>query len=428
MSFNRPRIKLEKNRMHSLFLDQVELKELKELSSFHQNIQSHKAKLVNCYTSNPDFAEIIRFRNHSDIKKKQKKKVFTLIQPRQSQILLLKANKSSRNKHFNLPKLPSTNQNKSISNTIKSQNKESNSYNEINEQSHANFPLVKNYSHQNLNRLTEIDKNNKLKFQCLLNMNVNNKGELFKRIKPQIIITNKLNNRLNELNSSQLKQRNKLRNIYLKCQSEITRGQSIDNYINKSTEKLHKKIDQIHESKKNITTINSDKIIINEEKKKKGKYDILCAQNIAIMKRRINQQVSEGLAYSNKTELMKRFNECKYNAYSLYLVDLMKEEKAKRTQRLREDYQLDLITTILDKTVKDKEILKAKIDIKDEMYKNENYITSFFDKTKTKVRKRNYSQQDIFTEIVSDRETYDLIEKEVYDEIKPKYNRKKTSL
>lgn len=431
MSFYHPKIKLEKKSLDCLFLDQVEIKERKDPSSFHQNIQSHKTKIRNYYASNPDFAEIIKYRNNSDTKQKKKSIMFSPIIRHESKILSMLINKPSRNIHsISLPKINeiTTNKDVGIYKTMNFQDKDimkmtenDLNANETNEQSNANLPIVRNYSQQNINMQIEIDNRSKPTSLCLFNSN--NKGDLYQRVKPNIIAFSKSSHRLHKNNNIQLRHRNKLKVIYERCKSEITRGESIDHNINKSSGDLDKKIIQVYESKKKITTVDTDKMIITDTKKKNSKYDLLRNKNIEIIKKRINQQVSEGLAYTNKKNFLQGFNKYGDEPYQLLLIDLIKEEENKSKRRRKEDSQLELINNILDLTVKDKEKLKTKIDIKDEMYKKENYVTYF---NKSKLRKKNNSQNDIFTNNPNDKRPFDCIEKEVHQEIRQKYYRKKS--
>ena len=110
--------------------------------------------------------------------------------------------------------------------------------------------------------------------------------------------------------------------IYDKCMDGIENG----NKIASKVLKLNKKIKQNIEKKmKNIRNFKGLEKIINEKGKKRDKYNQLVENNIKLIKKKINEKISDDYAYKNRKEFQELLKENeKTHIYNLYLDEMNK--------------------------------------------------------------------------------------------------------
>ena len=123
----------------------------------------------------------------------------------------------------------------------------------------------------------------------------------------------------------------KLRSLVGKCNLEIKRAKSIDDFIEKNNEISKQKYNEMI-NKKNQILANYDKIVI-EEVKKKNKYELLEEKYYKDVLNRLKMKISDEYAFKNKKLFNKFVKNKGNNAYQMFLRDLqmiMNENKKKQ--------------------------------------------------------------------------------------------------
>ena len=159
----------------------------------------------------------------------------------------------------------------------------------------------------------------------------------------------------------------KLRSLVGKCNLEIKRAKSIDDFIGKNNEISKQKYNEMI-NKKNQILANYDKIVI-EEVKKKNKYDLLEEQYYKDVLNRLKMKISDEYAFKNKKRFNKIVKNHAHNAYQMFLRDLQMINNENKKKQLIENDEISTIEFILDSTYKDKENLKSRINAKNKFYK-----------------------------------------------------------
>jgi hypothetical protein len=164
----------------------------------------------------------------------------------------------------------------------------------------------------------------------------------------------------------------KFNSLLKKCNVEVDRGQNLDKYLDKNIHSNDNIFMEI-KNKKLIENENKDRMIIEEKKLYKNKYDLLEKEMYEKIKKRINMKISNDFAYTNR----KQFNEMikserNIDSYNLFLIELNKIKNIQDKKLKIENAEIRLIENILDNTYKQKEYLKNKIKIKNDYYNKMN--------------------------------------------------------
>ena len=371
-----------------------------ENNNLHNTIEKNKNSLYNIYYDDPYFNEIVKYHNERAKYKVRKLKKHLSILVKNSMKLsknnLLRKDTKKLSKSNSLPNLFSV-----ITNKIQEIEKEDLEKKKINFTKKLSFFDGQNIKEENKEEkknipwLIGLKKNNPVK-QLLLPIKIeenlpknleNKQPNIFKQISVQkrastIIIgreniqnfSNIIQSQMNkEKESSSLYEKpkykvTKLSSLVGKCNLEIKRARSIDDYIEKNNEILsHEYNEMLH--KKNKLLENYDKTVIEEKEKKKNKYQLLQEQEIQEIKNRINVKISDDYAYKNKNIIKKLIKRKGQSPYEMFLKELKILNNEKEKKKEAEDRDMRTIENILDLTYKDKEYLKFQLSEKDKKYK-----------------------------------------------------------
>ena len=371
-----------------------------ENNNLHNTIEKNKNSLYNIYYDDPYFNEIVKYHNERGKYKVRKLKKHLSILVKNSMKLsknnLLRKDTKKLSKSNSLPNLFSV-----ITNKIQDIEKEDLEKKKINFTKKLSFFDGQNIKEENKEEkknipwLIGLKKNNPVK-QLLLPIKIEEnlpknlekkQPNIFKQISVQkrastIIIgreniqnfSNIIQSQMNkEKESSSLYEKpkykvTKLSSLVGKCNLEIKRARSIDDYIEKNNEILsHEYNEMLH--KKNKLLENYDKTVIEEKEKKKNKYQLLQEQEIQEIKNRINVKISDDYAYKNKNIIKKLIKRKGQSPYEMFLKELKILNNEKEKKKVVEDRDMRTIENILDLTYKDKEYLKFQLSEKDKKYK-----------------------------------------------------------
>ena len=375
-------------------------KEKKEENNLHNTIEKNKNFLYNIYYDDPYFNEIVKYHNERGKYKVRKLKKHLSILVKNSMKLsknnLLRKDTKKLSKSNSLPNLFSV-----ITNKIQEIEKEDLEKKKINFTKKLSFFDGLNIKEENKEEkknipwLIGLKKNNPVK-QLLLPIKIEEnlpknlekkQPNIFKQIAIQkrastiIIGRENIQNFSNIIQSQMNKEKErsslyekpkykvtKLSSLVGKCNLEIKRARSIDDYIEKNNEILnHEYNEMLH--KKNKLLENYDKTVIEEKEKKKNKYQLLQEQEIQEIKNRINIKISDDYAYKNKNVIKKLIKRKGQSPYEMFLKELKILNNEKEKKKEAEDRDMRTIENILDLTYKDKEYLKFQLSEKDKKYK-----------------------------------------------------------
>ena len=375
-------------------------KEKKEENNLHNTIEKNKNFLYNIYYDDPYFNEIVKYHNERGKYKVRKLKKHLSILVKNSMKLsknnLLRKDTKKLSKSNSLPNLLSV-----ITDKIQEIEKEDLEKKKINFTKKLSFFDGQNIKEENKEEkknipwLIGLKKNNPVK-QLLLPIKIEEnlpknlekkQPNIFKQIAIQkrastiIIGRENIQNFSNIIQSQMNKEKErsslyekpkykvtKLSSLVGKCNLEIKRARSIDDYIEKNNEILnHEYNEMLH--KKNKLLENYDKTVIEEKEKKKNKYQLLQEQEIQEIKNRINIKISDDYAYKNKNVIKKLIKRKGQSPYEMFLKELKILNNEKEKKKVVEDRDMRTIENILDLTYKDKEYLKFQLSEKDKKYK-----------------------------------------------------------
>ena len=371
-----------------------------ENNNLHNTIEKNKNFLYNIYYDDPYFNEIVKYHNERGKYKVRKLKKHLSILVKNSMKLsknnLLRKDTKKLSKSNSLPNLFSV-----ITNKIQEIEKEDLEKKKINFTKKLSFFDGQNIKEENKEEkknipwLIGLKKNNPVK-QLLLPIKIEEnlpknlekkQPNIFKQIAIQkrastiIIGRENIQNFSNIIQSQMNKEKErsslyekpkykvtKLSSLVGKCNLEIKRARSIDDYIEKNNEILnHEYNEMLH--KKNKLLENYDKTVIEEKEKKKNKYQLLQEQEIQEIKNRINIKISDDYAYKNKNVIKKLIKRKGQSPYEMFLKELKILNNEKEKKKEAEDRDMRTIENILDLTYKDKEYLKFQLSEKDKKYK-----------------------------------------------------------
>ena len=375
-------------------------KEKKEENNLHNTIEKNQNFLYNIYYDDPYFNEIVKYHNERGKYKVRKLKKHLSILVKNSMKLsknnLLRKDTKKLSKSNSLPNLLSV-----ITDKIQEIEKEDLEKKKINFTKKLSFFDGLNIKEENKEEkknipwLIGLKKNNPVK-QLLLPIKIEEnlpknlekkQPNIFKQIAIQkrastiIIGRENIQNFSNIIQSQMNKEKErsslyekpkykvtKLSSLVGKCNLEIKRARSIDDYIEKNNEILnHEYNEMLH--KKNKLLENYDKTVIEEKEKKKNKYQLLQEQEIQEIKNRINIKISDDYAYKNKNVIKKLIKRKGQSPYEMFLKELKILNNEKEKKKVAEDRDMRTIENILDLTYKDKEYLKFQLSEKDKKYK-----------------------------------------------------------
>ena len=371
-----------------------------ENNNLHNTIEKNKNFLYNIYYDDPYFNEIVKYHNERGKYKVRKLKKHLSILVKNSMKLsknnLLRKDTKKLSKSNSLPNLLSV-----ITDKIQEIEKEDLEKKKINFTKKLSFFDGLNIKEENKEEkknipwLIGLKKNNPVK-QLLLPIKIEEnlpknlekkQPNIFKQIAIQkrastiIIGRENIQNFSNIIQSQMNKEKErsslyekpkykvtKLSSLVGKCNLEIKRARSIDDYIEKNNEILnHEYNEMLH--KKNKLLENYDKTVIEEKEKKKNKYQLLQEQEIQEIKNRINIKISDDYAYKNKNVIKKLIKRKGQSPYEMFLKELKILNNEKEKKKEAEDRDMRTIENILDLTYKDKEYLKFQLSEKDKKYK-----------------------------------------------------------
>ena len=371
-----------------------------ENNNLHNTIEKNKNSLYNIYYDDPYFNEIVKYHNERGKYKVRKLKKHLSILVKNSMKLsknnLLRKDTKKLSKSNSLPNLLSV-----ITDKIQEIEKEDLEKKKINFTKKLSFFDGQNIKEENKEEkknipwLIGLKKNNPVK-QLLLPIKIEEnlpknlekkQPNIFKQIAIQkrastiIIGRENIQNFSNIIQSQMNKEKErsslyekpkykvtKLSSLVGKCNLEIKRARSIDDYIEKNNEILnHEYNEMLH--KKNKLLENYDKTVIEEKEKKKNKYQLLQEQEIQEIKNRINIKISDDYAYKNKNVIKKLIKRKGQSPYEMFLKELKILNNEKEKKKEAEDRDMRTIENILDLTYKDKEYLKFQLSEKDKKYK-----------------------------------------------------------
>ncbi len=379
-------------------------KEKKEENNLHKTIEKNKNCLYNIYYDDPYFNEIVKYHNERGKFKVRKLKRHLSILVKNSMKLsknsLLRKDTKKLSKSNSLPNLFSV-----ITDKIQEIEKEDLEKKKINFAKKLSFfdglnikeenKEEKKEEKKNIPWLIALKKNNPVK-QLLLPIKIEEnlpknlekkQPNIFQQISVQkrastiIIGRENIQNFSNIIQSQMNKEKEisslyekpkykvtKLSSLVGKCNLEIKRARSIDDYIEKNNEILNQEYNEMLH-KKNKLFENYDKTVIEEKEKKKNKYQLLQEQEIQEIKNRINVKISDDYAYKNKNIIKKLIKRKGQSPYEMFLKELKILNNEKQKKKVVEDRDMRTIENILDLTYKDKEYLKFQLSEKDKKYK-----------------------------------------------------------
>ena len=179
---------------------------------------------------------------------------------------------------------------------------------------------------------------------------------------------------LNTLNlNSSIINKTKAKYIIDKCDEEIDSSREFNENVNKLDEAFSKRI-KIHYKPIRLT---GKFRILNLDNKIIKKYKKIEKNNIIEMKRKMNEKISNNMAFKNGKEFSELFKNIKYsNVYYMYLNDLQKENILLEKLRKEDRKKISEVTFLCENDYKRNEILKQKIDIFNKKYRNEKRINN----------------------------------------------------
>ena len=144
-----------------------------------------------------------------------------------------------------------------------------------------------------------------------------------------------------------------------KCKEEISNGKEVEELVSNYNKNFMK---DIQEKINNNRYINRDMKIIDDTNRR-NKYIKLEEQNYAEIKRRMNEKISNSLAYKNRKELREALKiNANARAYILHLNEMNKINEKLERRRVIEWKTIDKVNVLCDEGFKRNEYLKNKID------------------------------------------------------------------
>ena len=182
--------------------------------------------------------------------------------------------------------------------------------------------------------------------------------------------------RNNSLNSFNLKpspiiDKSSISYIYDKCKEEIDHGKKVAENVFKYNEKISKSIEKKLGKRKNSTD-RLKKIIEGDKSKNKNKYAKLEENNIKLIKKKLNEKISDFYAYQNRKEFQEILkNNENTQAYNIYLDEMNRINEKMGKRSVIERKRIEKIESLCDDGFKRKEYLKNRIDIFNKRHKEE---------------------------------------------------------
>ena len=381
-------------------------KEKKMEINLHDTIEKNENSMNNILYKDPYFNDLVKYQNESEKRKNKAKKLKNnlsfLIKNniRYSTNSIIRKDEKKLTKNKSLPNLISV-----ITNKINEMNENENIEKQKKRISKkfSFFGLSQNVDDEkeknneklkNIPWIIRLKKNNPIKNILIPNKTIEEslpiklrkkQGNILQQVsmekrKSIFLLPSKIKN-FSEIIENQIKKNNysdflyekpkykvtKLRSLVGKCDLEIKRAKSIDDYIEKNNEILKQKYNEMI-NKKNQILANHDKIVIEEEKKK-NKYEILEEKYYKDVINQLNMKISDDYAFKNKKMFNKFINNKGHKAYQMFLRDLQIIKNENRKKQLIENEEINTIEYILNSTYKDKENLKSRINEKNKLYK-----------------------------------------------------------
>lgn len=431
----------------SKFLSKITPKERDTNKSFHDRIDQTKDKMINCFASNPFFSDLVKYSDeqkvgHSTMKSKKKKNIFyfkrnlrkaSSIEQSDSMNTILKSkNQSELNdkkqqiiKRLDTKaqeqKLPSIFQSNSERNILKPKSKW---INQLNEDNPIKILFDKGIKKSNKNSKNTIDtSNNSIKKNSVLMMNnegglKNNKIQFFQLIQKEI----KRKEKLRSLSVDPKLRLDKFNTLLAQCEQQIGKGKSIDNFIEKNSDKISEEVSSILKEK-NALNHNAELDLLTKLDKKKTKYEILHEKSMKEIKKRLYFTVSAELAYMNRKEYIENIKHPNRDEpYEIYLRELNSINDAIMVKKENEKKEIMQIEGILDDTIKDKEFLKSKIKQQQMKYHGIEYgeyhplNNEFFVGNKLLEKRKPNSTTN------NNHKSFEKISLQVFDELSKKYH------
>ena len=380
-------------------------KEKKIEISLHDSIERNQNSMYNIFHKDPYFNDIVKYQKEKEKRKIKSKKLKNSLSYliknniRYSTNSILQNDQKRLSKNKSLPNLISiiTNKINEIEQNDKKENENENEKKRLSKKySFFGLPVKEDNNDEKLKNipwLIRLKKNNPIK-QILISNKIEEslpknlkkkQGNILQQIsmekrKSIFVYPSKIKN-FSEIIQNQINKNNdsnflyekpnykvtKLRSLVGKCNLEIKRAKSIDDFIEKNNEISKQKYNEMI-NKKNQILANYDKIVI-EEVKKKNKYELLEEKYYKDVLNRLKMKISDEYAFKNKKLFNKFVKNKGNNAYQMFLRDLQMIMNENKKKQQIENEEINTIEYILDSTYKDKESLKTRINEKNKFYK-----------------------------------------------------------
>ena len=178
------------------------------------------------------------------------------------------------------------------------------------------------------------------------------KSSFFKNISRNESFLNILKTNINYNNNS-------LQFLANKCIEEIKNGKKVKRNVSKYNKKISR---TIRKELKTHKIENKDKKVI-EEKKKNNKYIKLEEKNYANIKKKLNEKISNSLAFKNRKELIKLLKSNKNaKSYLLHLNEMNKINKIMEERRIIERETINKVKSLCILGFKKNEYLKKEMN------------------------------------------------------------------
>ena len=403
------------------FFKTINIKDLNiRNNSFHEILDNHYDKMINLYDKNENFKEIMPFIHnnkkmqnfHKKLVNKEIKFQFPFIKDlenkkkkteikndniklkmnqlnelyKQSDFDWIKLKKKRLERFKNLKELELKNNNRYSNNFLM---RSSSNFNEnmipITPNINQNFSLNdSNYSLNNTNN--NFSSSNIFSKGTNRSMNSKDKSTYYKSD------TNFGKISLYTLNlNSPIINKTKIKYIMDKCDEEIDSGRKFKKNINKIDETFSTKIKKNYKSIRLMGEL-SEKNLNNKAIKK---YKNIEKNNIIEIKRRMNEKISNYMAFKNGKGFNEFINNTKSsNAYYIYLHDIKKENKLLEKLRKKDRKKIFEVKILCENDYRRSEILKEKIDIFNKKYRNEKRIKDIITKRRHYLTNRKNIEND----------------------------------
>ena len=193
---------------------------------------------------------------------------------------------------------------------------------------------------------------------------------------------------------------NEVKNLINKCKEEIRIGNKVEGIVSNYEKKISKTIKRKLKVNK---IINKDKKIIEDKKIKKNKYIKQEENNYLNIKKKMNEKISNSLAYHNRKKLNKILKvNVNVNAYVLHLNEMNKINEKMDKKRKIEMKRINKVENLCEEGFRKKEYLKNTLDILNKKHQQLNQTMDFIPYNDYDVNKnKNHLRGTLLPKIIS---------------------------